>query len=181
MCGLARGLFARVQEARMTSAVQWLERTLDDSAPRRDYIAQAFIAADEVLNLAMNVMESPAVFPAVIQKNLDLELPFMATENILMAAVKKGKDRQAVHEIIRQYSHNAARLIKEAGEPNRLLEMIAKDTRIGLTDGEITEAVDVRKFVGRAPAQVVDFYDAEIKPILQAERDVLGTKSDVSV
>lgn len=181
MCGLARGLFARELEARMTASVQWLERTLDDSAPRRDYVAQAFIAADEVLNLAMNVMEAPAVFPAVIQANLELEMPFMATENILMAAVKKGRNRQEVHEIIRQYSHEAARLIKVEGQPNHLLEMLGKDTRVGLTAGEIREALDVKKFTGRAPQQAECFYYHEILPILEAEEGSLGTKSDVKV
>ena len=181
MCGLARGLFARVQEARMTSSVQFLERTLDDSAPRRDYIAQAFIGADEVLNLAMNVMENPSVFPAMIKRNLDLELPFMVTENILMAAVKAGKDRQEIHERIRQHSQKAAELIKETGADNRLLEMLASDPLIGMSLPEIKAEVDVHKFIGRAPSQVQEFYDREVTPILEAEKDNLGDKSSVDV
>lgn len=181
MCGLSRGLFTRVQEARMTSSVQWLERTLDDSAPRRDYIAQAFIAADEILNLAMNVMENPTVFPKIIQRNLDMELPFMATENILMAAVKKGKNRQEIHELIRKYSHRAERKIKEEGEDNQLLEMLAKDSKLEMSIEEIKAEIDVSKFIGRAPLQVIDFHEQEIKPILEAEKDSLGAKSNVQV
>lgn len=181
MCGLARGLLARELEARMTSSVQWLERTLDDSAPRRDYVPQAFIAADEVLNLAMNVMESPQVYPRVIERNLDFELPFMATENILMAAVKKGKNRQEIHERIRRYSQEAGRRIKQEGRDNELLQMLAEDPFIGLTLTEINEAVNVQKFTGRAASQVIEFYQKEVIPILKAEKDLVGIKSDVRV
>jgi adenylosuccinate lyase len=181
MCGLARGLFAREMESRMTSSIQWLERTLDDSAPRRDYVAQAFCAADEVLNLAMAVMERPAVFPMMIKKHLDLELPFMATENIMMAAVKLGRDRQAVHEIIRQNAQEAARRIKEEGKDNQLLTMLAEDKGIGMSRDEIDAAVDVRKFVGRAPEQVDEFIGEIVEPILRSEKTVLGLRSNVQV
>ena len=181
MCGLARGLFARELEARMTSSVQWFERTLDDSAPRRDYIAQAFCATDEVLNLAMSVMERPAVFPYMIKRNLDLELPFMATENILMAAVKMEKDRQEVHEAIRVHSQEAARRIKEEGQDNSLLDMLANDPKIGMSKKEIEAVVDVKRFVGRAPQQVDYFVEEIVKPILEREKDCLGLKSDVRV
>lgn len=181
MCGLARGLFARELESRMTASVQWLERTLDDSAPRRDYVPQAFLAADEVLNLAMNVMENPAVYPKVIERNLAMEMPFMATENILMAAVKKGRDRQQVHEIIRKCSQEAGRRIKEEGEDNKLLQMLALNPDLGMTLEEIQAAVDVKRFIGRAPSQVDDFYKLEVKPIIDAEKDSLGIKSSVQV
>jgi adenylosuccinate lyase len=181
MCGLARGLFARELEAKMTSSLQWFERTLDDSAPRRDYIAQAFIAVDEVLNLAMNVMERPAVFPKVIQKNLELEMPFMATENILMAAVKRGKNRQEVHEIIRKHAQEAGRRIKKEGKENELLEMLANDPRIGMIIDELKASIDIRKAIAMAPSQVIDFYEQEIKPILEAEEESLGIRSDVKV
>jgi len=181
MCGLARGIFARELEARMTSSVQWFERTLDDSAPRRDYVAQAFIAADEVLNLAMNVMENPAVFPEMIRRNLELELPFMVTENILMAAVKRGKNRQEVHELIRQHSHEVGRRMKEEGRDNELLEMLAKDEGIGMTIDEIKSEIDVKKFVGRAPEQVVDFYRDVLAPIFNVEQYSGEARSDVQV
>jgi len=183
MCGLARGLFSRELEARMTSSVQWMERTLDDSAPRRDYVAQAFLAADEVLNLAMKVMENPVVYPKMIEKNLAKEMPFMATENIMMAAVKKGASRQEVHEIIRQYSQEAGRRIKEEGKDNELLKMLANEPKIGMSIDEINAAVDVKKFIGMAPRQVENFYEHDVKPILEAEKDYLsqGIKSDVKV
>ena len=181
MCGLARGIFARELEARMTSSVQWFERTLDDSAPRRDYVAQAFIAADEVLNLAMNVMENPAVFPEMIRRNLELELPFMVTENILMDAVKRGKNRQEVHELIRQHSHEVGRRMKEEGRDNELLEMLAKDEGIGMTIDEIKSEIDVKKFVGRAPEQVVDFYRDVLAPIFNVEQYSGEARSDVQV
>ena len=181
MCGLARGLFARELESRMTASVQWLERTLDDSAPRRDYVAQAFCASDEVLNLAMSVMERPAVFPRMIKKHLDLELPFMATENIMMAAVKQGKDRQEIHEVIREISQEAARRIKEEGQDNLLLEMLATDPRMGMSRANLDAAVDVKKFVGRAPQQVDDFIEQVANPILSEEKDSIGLRSDVQV
>ncbi len=181
MCSLSRGLFTKALDARMTSAVQWMERTLDDSAGRRDYVAQAFLATDEVLNLAMNVMERPAVFPKMIEKGLALELPFMVTENIMMTAVKRGADRQEVHEAIRQHSQKAATRIKEEGKENELLQMLAADPRIGMSSDEIQSAMDVRKLVGRAPAQVMDFYKNEVEPILEAEKDCLDVKSDVRV
>ncbi len=181
MCGLARGLFTRELESRMTSAVQWLERTLDDSAPRRDYVAQAFCATDEILNLAMSVMERPAVFPNMIKKHLDLELPFMTTENIMMDAVKKGKDRQEIHEAIRANAQEAARRIKEEGQDNFLLEMLAKDSKIGMSRTELDSAVDVKKFIGRAPQQVDSFIEEIVQPILYEEKDCLGIKSDVRV
>jgi adenylosuccinate lyase len=183
MCGLARGLFARNLEAEMTASVQWLERTLDDSAPRRDYIAQAFIGADEVLNLAMAVMENPAVFPKMIEKNLARELPFMITENLMMDAVTLGGDRQILHEKIRQYSQEAGRRIKEEGKDNELLQMLADDPAFGVNLVQLKEKMttELKNLVGRAPSQVVEFYKTEIKPILEAEKDSLEIKSDVKV
>ncbi|MCX6749514.1 MAG: adenylosuccinate lyase [Candidatus Pacearchaeota archaeon] len=181
MCGLARSLLARELESRMTASVQWLERTLDDSAPRRDYIAQAFCAVDEVLNLAMNIMERPVVFPRMIKRHLDLELPFMATENIMMTAVKKGKDRQVIHEAIRGVSQEAARRIKEEGDNNHLLEMLAADPKIGMTKAELDAIVDVRKFIGRAPQEADEFVEKIVEPILNEEKACLGLHSNVQV
>ena len=182
MCSLARGLFARELEARMTSSVQCLERTLDDSAGRRDYIPQAFIATDEVLNLAMNVMESPVVHLGMIEGNLREELPFMAAENILMTAVKRGKDRQQVHEKIRIYSQEAGRKIKEGESNNKFLEMIERDAEIGLSKEEIADAADPRKFIGRAPSQVLEFYEQCVLPIIEKEKEAISAlKSEVKV
>ncbi len=183
MCGLSRGLFARTLEAEMTASVQWLERTLDDSAPRRDYIAQAFIAADEVLNLAMAVMERSAVYPKMIERNLARELPFMITENLMMDAVSRGGNRQELHEKIRQYSQEAGRRIKEEGKDNELLRMLSEDPAFGMSFEQLQERMtaEARKLVGRAPSQVVEFYEQEVMPIIEAEKDSLGIKSDVRV
>ncbi|MEK6891415.1 MAG: adenylosuccinate lyase [Nanoarchaeota archaeon] len=181
MCSLARDAMINEMKPRITSSVQLFERTLDDSAARRDYVPQTFIGIDEVLNLAMNVMENPAVFPLMIKRNLDVELPFMATENIMMASVKRGKSRQDIHELIRQYSHEAGRRVKEEGKDNELLRMLADDERIGMSLDEINEAVDVRKFIGRAPQQVEEFYEREIQPILDIEGDASNVKSNVQV
>jgi len=182
MCGLARGLFARELEARMTSSVQWFERTLDDSAPRRDYIPQSFIATDEVLNLAINIMENPVVYPKLIEKNLTLELLFMATENLMMIAVKKGKNRQEVHEIIRQYSHEAGRKIKEDGLDNQLLELLVNDPRLELSELEIKNALDSNRFIGSASSQVIEFYEQYVIPIIESEKLLIDEiKSDVRI
>ena len=180
MCSLAREVVGNVQKARMTSMGQWLERTLDDSAGRRIYIPESFIATDEILNLAMNVMEGPVVYPRVIEKNLMAELPFMATENVLMAAVANGRNRQIVHERIRVHSQEAGRKIKQEGRDNELLQMLADDTEIGMTMDEILETVDVKKFVGRAPDQV-SYFLSEVDSMLEAEGHLLGARSEVRV
>jgi adenylosuccinate lyase len=181
MCSLSREIIGNMIKPRMTAMVQWFERTLDDSAGRRLYIPQSFLAADEVLNLYMNIMENPVVYPKVIEKNLMAEIPFMATENIMMAAVKKGKDRQEMHEAIRQHSQEAGRRIKEEGKDNELLKMLADDPRIGMSMEEILATVDVKKFIGRAPSQVESYVSGVREGILKQEKSLLGAKSDVKV
>ncbi len=180
MCALARDVIGNEPKPRMTASTQWFERTLDDSAGRRVYVPQSFIATDEVLNLYMNIMENPVVYPNMIRRNLEAEIPFMATENIMMKAVKKGKDRQQIHEIIRQHSQEAARRIKEEGKDNGLLKMLADDERIGLTMEEILNEVDVNKFIGRAPSQV-RIYMEKVDEMLKKEESLLGLKSKVTV
>lgn len=180
-CALARFLMAAPIHGQFTSAVQWFERTLDDSAIRRLSIPEAFLAADGILNLYLNVIESPKVYPKVIEKHILAELPFMATENIIMEGVKRGGDRQALHEAIRVHSHAAARRVKEEGGDNDLLERLAGDAALGLSRADLDRICDMRRFVGRAPEQVVEFIGQEVDPIL-ARLSVQGDlQSDVRV
>ena len=180
MCSLARDVIGNETKPRMTSIIQWFERTLDDSAGRRIYVPQSFIGTDEVLNLYSNIMERPVVYPKVIERNLMNELPFLVTENIMMAAVKGGKNRQDVHEAIRQHSQEASRRIKEEGKDNQLLEMLANDPRIGMPMAEILIEIDVKKFIGRAPS-IVESFLKDVNLILDSERGLLGVKSKVEV
>ena len=180
-CGLARYLMAAPLHAEFTSAVQWFERTLDDSAIRRISIPEAFLAADGILNLYMNVMEEPVVYPKVIERRLRAELPFMATENILMACVRKGGDRQEVHEAIRRHSQAAAGRVKEEGLDNDLLDRLAGDPALGMSRGEIDEILKVEEFVGRAPEQVDEFLRDYVEPVLERNKEALGGRSDVRV
>lgn len=180
-CALARFLIVAPLHAEMTSATQWFERTLDDSAIRRISLPEAFLAADAALNLYLSIIEAPDVYPGVIERHVMAELPFMATENILMACVKKGGDRQELHEVIRQHSQDAARRVKQDGADNDLLERLANDKRIGMSRGEIDALLDLRQFVGRAPEQVVEFIENEARPILDRHARTLGVKSDVRV
>ena len=180
-CALARFLMVSPLHGSFTTAVQWFERTLDDSAIRRLSLPEAFLACDGILNLYLSVMENPAVYPKVIERRLKSELPFMATENILMACVKRGGDRQEVHEVIRRHAQAAAARVKLEGADNDLLDRLAADPAIGMTRAEIDEALDVRQFVGRAPQQVDEFLREDVTPILDRHRDRLGAASDVRV
>ncbi|MFH1473512.1 MAG: adenylosuccinate lyase [Candidatus Aenigmatarchaeota archaeon] len=180
MCGLSREVIANSIKPRMTEMTQILERSLDDSSPRRIYIPESFMAADEVLNLYMNIMEEPVVYPKVIARNLNEMMPFIATENILMAAVKRGGNRQELHEIMRQHSQEASRRIKKEGKSNELLEMLAKDPKIGMTLEEIKSTIDVKEYIGRAP-QLTEDYMKEVKELLDYEESLLGLKSKVEV
>lgn len=180
-CALARYLMTAPLHGAFTTATQWFERTLDDSAIRRISLPEAFLAADAVLNLYLNVMEAPAVYPKVIEKHVRAELPFMATENILMACVKRGGDRQELHEVIRRHSHAAAAVVKQEGGENDLLDRLAGDPAIGMSRDEIDAVLDVRKFVGRAPEQVVEFVEMYLNPVLARHEARLGVVSDVRV
>ncbi len=180
-CALARFIMVSPLHGAFTSATQWFERTLDDSAIRRLSLPEAFLAADGMLNLYLNVMENPKVYPKVIEKHLRAELPFMATENIIMAGVKRGGDRQELHEVIRTHSHAAAAQVKEHGLENDLLERLAGDPAIGMTRAEIEEVLDLREFVGRAPEQVVEFIESEVDPILARHAGGAQVSSDVRV
>jgi adenylosuccinate lyase len=180
-CALARFLIVSPLHSEFTSATQWFERTLDDSAIRRLSLPESFLAADGALNLYLNVMESPAVYPKVIAKHLWAELPFMATENIIMEGVKRGGDRQELHEAIRVHSHAAGARVKEEGAENDLLDRLAMDPVVNMTRQDIEQVLDLEKFVGRAPEQVVNFIEKVVQPILSRYHQYLGVSSDVQV
>lgn len=165
--GLARHVIALTVDAGFTAATQWLERTLDDSAVRRIAIAEAYLATDAILQLVHNVAAGLVVRPAVIRRRLDQELPFLATEAILMHAVRGGGDRQSLHERIRQHSMTAAEAMKTEGGPNDLVRLIAGDDAFGLTVDEITAMLEPARHIGRAPEQVDRFLTEEVEPVLE--------------
>jgi adenylosuccinate lyase len=178
MCSLARFVLSLESSPAMTAATQWLERTLDDSANRRLVLPQAFLAVDAVLILYQNVADGLVVYPKVIARNLDAELPFMATENILMAAVAAGGDRQDLHERIRRHSQAAAAMVKQEGVPNDLLDRLSADPAFAKVN--LDAALDPQKFIGRAPEQVDEFLAEVIDPIL-ARHPTRGSVADVRV
>ena len=165
----------------ITSATQWFERTLDDSANKRISIAEGFLAIDGVLDLCLNVVDGLVVYDKVIEKRLMSELPFMATENIMMDAVKKGGDRQELHERIRQLSMEAGANVKQRGGDNNLLELIAADESFGLTLEELQAAMEPSRYTGRAALQVEKFLEECVNPVLTANRDLLGETAEILV
>ena len=165
---LSRYVMVDVLNGYFTTATQWFERTLDDSANKRLSVPEAFLAIDGILNLYANVADGLVVYPKVIESRLRKELPFMATENIMMDAVKnRGADRQVLHEKIRQYSMEASKVIKEEGGENDLLERIAADEAFGVSLDELQIILDPEKYTGRAKEQTADFLDEQVKPILE--------------
>ncbi len=181
ICSLARYVISLPVNSAITSSTQWFERTLDDSANRRIVNAQAFLSVDAILNLYMNVAENLVVYEKVITKHIAAELPFMATENIIMDCVKAGGDRQELHERIRQLSQEAGRNVKVEGKENNLIELIEADETFRAVHGKMSEILDPIKFIGRAPSQVVEFIRNEIDPILTENAALLGQKGDVKV
>ncbi len=181
MCSLARYMISLPLNSAITSSTQWFERTLDDSANRRIVNAQAFMAVDGILNLYMNVAENLVVYEKVIEKHVAAELPFMATENIIMECVKAGGDRQDLHKRIRELSMEAGKNVKVKGEDNNLLELIKADGLFKAISGRLDEIVDSRKFIGRAESQVEEFVLDYVEPILNANKTLLGEKGKVSV
>lgn len=178
---LARYVIVNSLNPAITAATQWFERTLDDSANKRIAVAEAFLALDGVLNIYINVAENMVVYDKVIKAHVENELPFMATENILMKAVKNGGDRQELHECIRVHSMAAAQRVKGEGLNNDLIERIINDKSFGLSKEEILEVIDPIKFVGRAPEQVVEFIKDCVDPILWDNADALDIKGEVNV
>lgn len=178
---LARFVISLPMNSAITASTQWFERTLDDSANRRIVNAQAFLALDGVLNIYMNVCENLVVYEKVIAKHIAAELPFMATENIMMECVKAGGNRQELHEKIRVLSMEAGKNVKVNGLENNLIDMIKSDEMFAPVHDKLGEILDAKKFIGRAPAQTVEFIKNEIDPILNANAGDLGLKGDVKV
>lgn len=181
ICGLARYLMIDCLNPALTASVQWFERTLDDSANKRISVAEGFLAADAILNLLLNVCDGLVVYPKVIHKRIMEELPFMATENIMMRAVKKGGDRQQLHERLREHSLAAAAVIKQEGKPNDLLTRISNDSSFHLTLGELEETMNPENFIGRAPEQVDEFLNEIILPLLSTHKNEILESSELSV
>ncbi len=181
IASLSRYVMIDALNPAVTSAAQWFERTLDDSANKRLSVPEGFLAVDGILDLCLNVVDGLVVYPKVIEKRLMSELPFMATENIMMDAVKAGGDRQELHEKIRRLSMEAGRNVKEKGLDNNLLELIAADPAFGLNEEELKKAMDPAKYVGRAPLQVEAFLKEVIEPALKQNEDLLGVTAQIHV
>ena len=181
IASLARYVMVDALNPAMTSSTQWFERTLDDSANKRLSVPEAFLAIDGILDLYLNIVDGLVVYPKVIEKRLMAELPFMATENIMMDAVKAGGDRQELHEKIRTLSMEAGRNVKERGLENNLLELIAADPAFNLTLEELKETMDPSKYTGRAEQQTEEFIAEVIQPILDSNKDILGMKAEITV
>jgi len=180
ICSLARLVISQLDNTAHTAANQWFERTLDDSANRRLVLSQSFMATDAVLNLYLDVASGMVVYPAVVKRNLDAELPFLASENVLMEAVKAGADRQDVHEAIRNHAQAAALEIKEGREGDMVERMGADATLAGIAT-RLPELLDGALYVGRAPEQVVEFIEAEVDPVLARHAESLGIEAEVRV
>ena len=181
ICSLSRYVIVDTLNPAITEVSQWFERTLDDSANKRLSIPEGFLATDGVLDLCLNVVDGLVVYPKVIEKHMLAELPFMATENIMMDAVKAGGDRQELHEKIRELSMEAGKTVKVEGKDNNLLELIAADPAFHLSLEELKESMDPKKYVGCSAHQVDKFLDEVVKPILDANKDVLGVKAEINV
>lgn len=181
IASLSRFVMVDALNPAITSATQWFERTLDDSANKRLSIPEGFLAIDGILDLCLNVVDGLVVYPKVIEKRLRSELPFMATENIMMDAVKAGGDRQELHERIRELSMEAGRSVKEEGKENNLLELIAADPAFNMTLEELQETMDPAKYTGRAAIQVDNFLKNVVNPVLEANKELLGMTAEINV
>ncbi|MCH4888895.1 adenylosuccinate lyase [Acidaminobacter sp. JC074] len=181
IASLSRYLMANAMNPAMTVSTQWFERTLDDSANRRISLPEAFLVADSILDIMNNVVSGLVVYDKVIYKHVMAELPFMATENIIMEAVKKGGDRQELHEAIRVHSMEAAKQVKQHGLENDLLSRIVKDSIFGLTEEDVSKLTDPALFIGRSPEQVITFNNEVVKPITDKYKNALGQEADLKV
>ena len=181
IASLSRYVMADALNPAITSAAQWFERTLDDSANKRLSVPEGFLAVDGILDLCLNVVDGLGVYPKVIEKRLMSELPFMATENIMMDAVKAGGDRQELHEKIRELSMEAGRNVKEKGLDNNLLELIAADPAFNLSEEELKKTMDPSRYTGRAAVQVDAFLKDSVSPLLEANKEVLGMSAEINV
>ena len=181
IASLSRYVIADAINPAITSATQWFERTLDDSANKRLSVPEGFLAIDGILDLVLNVSDGLKVYDKVITKHLMAELPFMATENIMMDAVKAGGDRQEMHERIRQLSMEAGKHVKEEGGDNNLLELIVADPAFHLSLEELQASMDPKKYVGRAPRQVENYLNQVVKPLLEENKDIIGMEAEINV
>jgi adenylosuccinate lyase len=181
IASLSRYVMSDLMNPYITAATQWFERTLDDSANKRLSIPEAFLAIDGILDLYMNVADGLVVYEKVIEKHIMAELPFMATENIMMDAVKRGGDRQELHEKIRTLSMEAGRNVKERGLDNNLLELIAAEPSFNITLEELKKQMDPSKYTGRSKEQVEDFLKEVIRPILEENKALLGLEAEINV
>ena len=181
MAALANYVISDLNNAAVTSSTQWFERTLDDSANKRLSISEGFLAVDGILQLYMNVTANMVVYPKVIEKHIMAELPFMATENIMMDAVKAGGDRQELHEKIRVHSMAAGSVVKNEGKENDLLERIAADESFGLTLEQLKARMKPAEYVGRAPGQTREFVRDYLNPIFEENKDILGRQAQINV
>ncbi len=181
MASLANYVISDAMNPQLTAATQWFERTLDDSANKRISVSEAFLATDSILELYINISEGLVVYPKVIEAHLMAELPFMATENILMDAVKAGGDRQELHERIRELSMEAGKTVKEEGKPNDLLDRIAADPAFNISKEALQKVMKPENYIGRSAEQTLEFLDGVIKPVLSANRDVLGVEAEINV
>ena len=181
IASLARYVIVDALNPAITSATQWFERTLDDSANKRLSVPEGFLAIDGILDLCLNVVDGLVVYPKVIEKRLMAELPFMATENIMMDAVKAGGDRQELHERIRELSMEAGKNVKEKGLDNNLLELIAADPSFNLSLDELKKAMDPTRYTGRAKEQVDTFLANVVRPVLEQNKEELGVKAEIHV
>ena len=181
ICALSRYLMVDVLNPAITAGTQWFERTLDDSANKRIAMAEGFLAADAILNILLNVSDGLVVYPKVVRSRVMAELPFMASENIMMKAVKKGGDRQELHERLREHAVAAAAVVKQEGKPNDMIARVEADPAFGLTREEIEAELSPEDFTGRAPQQVEEFLAEVIRPVLDANKEDLGQHVELNV
>ena len=181
IASLSRYVMVDALNPAITSATQWFERTLDDSANKRLSIPEGFLAIDGILDLCLNVVDGLVVYPKVIEKHMMAELPFMATENIMMDAVKAGGDRQELHERIRELSMEAGKTVKVEGKDNNLLELIAADPAFNLSLEDLQRSMDPKKYIGRAKEQTERFANTVVQPILDSHKELLGVKAEINV
>ena len=181
IASLSRYVMVDALNPAITSATQWFERTLDDSANKRLSIPEGFLAIDGILDLCLNVVDGLVVYPKVIEKHMMAELPFMATENIMMDAVKAGGDRQELHERIRELCMEAGKTVKVEGKDNNLLELIAADPAFNLSLEDLQRSMDPKKYIGRAKEQTERFVNTVVQPILDSHKELLGVKAEINV
>jgi adenylosuccinate lyase len=181
IASLSRYVMVDALNPAITSATQWFERTLDDSANKRLSIPEGFLATDGILDLCLNVVDGLVVYPKVIHKQFMSEIPFMATENIMMDAVKNGGNRQELHEKIRQLSMEAGKTVKEEGKDNNLLELIAADPAFNMTLEELQNSMKPERYLGRSREQVDRFVQTVVAPVLEENRALLGVKAEINV